>query len=62
MNVISKKADATLLARLKTAAKSPLTQSDIEQQRISFVYSIVGGRKDMTREKVEDLLKLHAAA
>lgn len=62
MKSIAQKTNTSLLARLKAAAKSPLTKGEIEQQRISFVYSIVGDRDGMTREKVEHLLKHHASA
>ena len=62
MKILAKKTDASLLARLQAAAKTQLTQAEIEQQRVSFVYSIMGQRQGMTREKVEHLLKQHAAA
>ncbi|WP_202756560.1 hypothetical protein [Burkholderia cenocepacia] len=61
MKVVARKTDAKLLARLAAAAKKKLTAADIEQQRVSFVYSVMGQREGMTREKVENLLKQHAA-
>lgn len=62
MKSIAQKTNTNLLARLKAAAKSPLTHGEIEKQRISFVYSIVGDRDGMTREKLENLLKHQASA
>ncbi|VWB64838.1 hypothetical protein BLA24064_03010 [Burkholderia latens] len=61
MKVVASKTDGKLLARLAAAAKKPLTQADIEQQRVSFVYSVMGQREGMTRAKVENLLKQNAA-
>jgi hypothetical protein len=61
MEIFAQKTDAELLARLEAAAKEPLTQDEIRQQRVSFVYSVVQ-REGMTREKVEDLLNRHVAA
>jgi hypothetical protein len=61
MKVVARKTDSKLLARLAAAAKEQLTQADIEQQRVSFVYSVMGRREGMTRERVEHLLKQHAA-
>ncbi|AOJ63389.1 hypothetical protein WJ32_13605 [Burkholderia ubonensis] len=61
MKVVARKTDGKLLARLAAAAKKQLTPEDIEQQRVSFVYSVMGQREGMTREKVEHLLKQHAA-
>ncbi|HDR8987725.1 TPA: hypothetical protein QDA93_000285 [Burkholderia vietnamiensis] len=61
MKVVARKTDGKLLARLAAAAKKQLTVADIEQQRVSFVYSVMGQREGMTREKVENLVKQHAA-
>jgi hypothetical protein len=61
MKVTARKTDSKLLARLEAAAKTQLTHAEVEQQRVSFVYSVMGQRKGMTREKVEHLLKQHAA-
>ena len=60
MKILAKKADAGLLARLEAAAKKQLTQAEMQQQQVSFVYSVVGQRDGMTREKVESLLERHS--
>lgn len=62
MELVAQKTDAKLLARLKKAAKKELSNEELEQQRVSFVYSVVASRDGMTREKVASLLKRHALA
>ena len=62
MKFVARKTDSKLLGRLAAAAKEKLTPVDIEQQRISFVYSVMGRREGMTRERIEHLLKQHAVA
>jgi hypothetical protein len=60
MDVVAEKTDPALLERLRASASRKLSKHEIEQQRISFVYSIMGGREGMTRAKVEHLIEQQA--
>lgn len=62
MDFIAQKTDSNLLARLRAAAQKQLTREEIEQQRVSFVYSVVGDGEYMTRERVEEMLENPAVA
>ncbi|MDQ8035768.1 hypothetical protein CEG14_05490 [Bordetella genomosp. 1] len=61
MEILAQNTSAELLARLEAAAAVPLSQDEFQQQLISFVYSVVGQRENMTRDKVEDLLSRRPA-
>ena len=60
MELVANTTDNQLLARLEAAPKKQLTREEIEKQRLSFVYSIMGGRPGMTREKVQRLIEQQA--
>ena len=60
MELVANTTDNQLLARLEAAAKKQLTREEIEKQRLSFVYCIMGGRPGMTREKVQRLIEQQA--
>lgn len=62
MEFVAEKTDPDFLERLSAAAKQRLTRQEIEQQQISFVYSVMCDRKGMTREKAERLVRAQRGA
>lgn len=49
--------DASLLARLKSAAQRGVTAAERREQRLSFVYANLPRNSNMTRHQVEQALE-----
>ena len=53
------KTDASLLEALKRAAGRPLSQDEVERQRVSFVIGMLDEKNTMTKEDVRRVLDRH---
>lgn len=56
MAVLTTKTDKSLLNRLAESAKRGLTASEIQQQRISFIYAGMPVDSDMSKVDIEKSL------
>lgn len=54
--VLSLKTDVRVLDALQRATTVKLTQADLLEQRISFVYGAMGGESTMTKEQVRKVI------
>ena len=56
------KTDATLLERLQRAASKPITKSELERQRVSFVYGNLPRDSTVTKDRVEHRIRKNEGA
>lgn len=49
--------DQRLLEALRKASTRRLSQAELEEQRVSFVYSAMSERAHVTRDQVREILK-----
>jgi hypothetical protein len=56
------KTDAKLLERLQRAASKPITKSELERQRVSFVYGNLPKGSTLTKDRVEHKIRENEGA
>lgn len=56
-NFLSAKTDSAFLDKLIQAAKSQKSREQLEEQRVSFIYSAVGKGQNITKAQIEKQLQ-----
>ena len=56
MNMKSLKGDSTLIEALRRAAKRPMTEDEVRQQKISFILGSLSEDSTISRKRVEEEL------
>lgn len=56
------KTDAALLARLQESAKKPMTRGELARQKVSFVYGNLPEDSTITRDRVEERIRMKEGA
>lgn len=55
-DLLNLKTDSALLASLREAKSKTMTEEEIREQRVSFVYSSMGDKSDISRERIKEIL------
>lgn len=58
-SILTLKTDQELVTALKGAAQQKQSAGELFEQRVSFVYSSVGSKNNITRERVRELVREH---